>query len=227
MTCGWPSSQLMAASPPASMRRSSGPSAASAVKIKFRLNASSSSSSSNNAPKAPTQTGRQPRAAAQKSKGRTKQVALEQDMPSDEDELILGDGDDENGTEEVIDVEPDVIAEGEDDDDDDELGSIAGSSRRSASPSKMTARQRAKGNRDLQDTLLALPLGELVGIMKGSEAHARPGEQETSVDRGGEGAEEGGDGPEAETTERAEAAGRTGACRSPDSLLRRGMSGPR
>lgn len=33
-------------------------------------------------------------------------------------------------------------------------------STRSASPSKMTARQRARGNKDLQETLLALPNGQ-------------------------------------------------------------------
>lgn len=152
--------ELIVASPATTHRRSSGPPAASAMKIKFRINPSSSSSSSNNTPKPPAQTGRQPRAAAQKAKGRSKQVALEQDIPSDEDELMLADGDEDDGTEEVIDVEPEMDAEGEEEDEEDELGSMAGSSRRSASPSKMTARQRAKGNQDLQDTLLALPLGE-------------------------------------------------------------------
>jgi len=49
------------------------------------------------------------------------------------------------------------------DDGPDELDvlSYAGSSRRSISPSKLTARQRAKGNKDLQDTLIALPNGAL------------------------------------------------------------------
>lgn len=49
------------------------------------------------------------------------------------------------------------------DDGPDELDvlSYTGSSRRSISPSKLTARQRAKGNKDLQDTLIALPNGAL------------------------------------------------------------------
>jgi hypothetical protein len=64
------------------------------------------------------------------------EVELEEDELGDDDE-----GGDEDGDDMSIDFEN-------------------RSSRRSTSPSKLTARQRAKGNKDLQDTLIALPNGE-------------------------------------------------------------------
>jgi Ino eighty subunit 2 len=45
-------------------------------------------------------------------------------------------------------------------DDGDEFDEVDSASRRSNSPTKMTARQRSKGNKDAQDHLLALPNGE-------------------------------------------------------------------
>ncbi|ORX38857.1 hypothetical protein BD324DRAFT_294568 [Kockovaella imperatae] len=83
-------------------------------------------------------TKRPSRAAARKSSKRTKMVAMDVDLGSDEDEL-------------------DVMEEG--DDPTDELDSGQNSAQRSTSPSKMTARQRARGNKDLQETLLELPHG--------------------------------------------------------------------
>ena len=82
---------------------------------------------------------------------------------SDEDELMLGDDDDIGLGDDDLPGEADDIAlrDGIDDDaegEDDDLGSD-GESRRSVSPSKMTARQRGRGDVDLQETLLALPMG--------------------------------------------------------------------
>ena len=82
---------------------------------------------------------------------------------SDEDELMLGDDDDIGlGHDDTPDgMDETAVGDGVDDDaegEDDDLGSD-GESRRSVSPSKMTARQRGRGDVDLQETLLALPMG--------------------------------------------------------------------
>lgn len=77
--------------------------------------------------------------------------AEEEDEVFDEDLLM----DDEPG--EDAEEDEDEMMEMEED-----VGSNLGSERRSTSPSKMTARQRARGNVDLQETLLALPMGKLI-----------------------------------------------------------------
>jgi len=69
---------------------------------------------------------------------------------------------------------------GEEEIDELDVMSYAGSSRRSASPSKLTARQRAKGNKDLQETLIALPNG-LSPDSRGSRSGA---DEWTQRDRG-------------------------------------------
>ena len=72
-------------------------------------------------------------------------------MPnSPTDAFEPGSDDDEALFDDLLDPVPDEL----------EIMSYAGSSRRSASPSKLTARQRARGNKDLQDTLIALPNGK-------------------------------------------------------------------
>ncbi|WWC87008.1 uncharacterized protein L201_001890 [Kwoniella dendrophila CBS 6074] len=95
--------------------------------LKIKLNVSAKPSSSSNT----GGSGRRPgRPAAKNSAKKIKKVAEDEFADSD-DELMLGDGD---GNESVL-----------------------SSSRRSLSPTKMTARQRAKGNKDLQETLIQLP----------------------------------------------------------------------
>lgn len=71
---------------------------------------------------------------------------------SDAKKLFSG-ADSETGSEE------DVLLD-DDNDHDIDMDSMGGDSRRSLSPSKLTARQRAKGNKDLQEVLLALPNGK-------------------------------------------------------------------
>ena len=156
-----------------------------ALRIKLKLNARTTRTQPLSRPTPPTSTSaRRPaaRAAATKSKSKTKKVAEE---GSEEDELMLGDEDDIGlGDDDLIE---DIDAEGEEDEvrgaglkngvsggngmgddgegeEDDEIGSD-GESRRSLSPSKMTARQRGRGDMDLQETLLALPMGDLVFLL--------------------------------------------------------------
>lgn len=52
-------------------------------------------------------------------------------------------------------LDPDAYSDDMDDFDD-----LENASRRSGSPTKMTARQRSKGNKDIQDHLMALPNGQ-------------------------------------------------------------------
>ncbi|WVW78546.1 hypothetical protein I302_100502 [Kwoniella bestiolae CBS 10118] len=96
--------------------------------LKIKLNFGASSSA------APAEK-RPGRTAAKKGAKKVKKVAEEEFAESDDELLLFGDGavGDENAEGSVI------------------------SSRRSISPTKMTARQRAKGNKDLQETLLQLP----------------------------------------------------------------------
>lgn len=141
----------------------------SALRIKLKLNARSS-----RPPLPPTHSnassstgGRKPaaRAGATNFKSKSKKVAEEESDDDDEDELMLGDdddiglGDDGMGEEEDAEGEVEGGQSGAGANEDDELGSD-GESRRSVSPSKMTARQRGRGDVDLQETLLALPMGE-------------------------------------------------------------------
>lgn len=81
--------------------------------------------------------------------------ADEEDEVFDED-LLMDDDPAEDALGEDEDEEEDMLEE--------EVGEDGGSSRRSQSPSKMTARQRARGNQDLQETLLALPMGALFSL---------------------------------------------------------------
>ncbi|WWD07746.1 hypothetical protein V865_005848 [Kwoniella europaea PYCC6329] len=114
-------------SPSKSTSNASANASSSALKIKFKIGGGASST--NAAEKRPG------RAAAKKSAKKVKKVAEDEFAESDDELLLFGEG-----------------ADG----DEDAEGSII-SSRRSISPTKMTARQRAKGNKDLQETLLQLP----------------------------------------------------------------------
>ncbi|WVQ69182.1 uncharacterized protein L199_007398 [Kwoniella botswanensis] len=114
-------------SPSKSTSNASANASSSALKIKFKIGGGASST--NSAEKRPG------RAAAKKSAKKVKKVADDEFAESDDELLLFGEG-----------------ADG----DEDAEGSII-SSRRSISPTKMTARQRAKGNKDLQETLLQLP----------------------------------------------------------------------
>ncbi|WWD00507.1 hypothetical protein V866_007424 [Kwoniella sp. B9012] len=114
-------------SPSKSTSNASANVSSSALKIKFKIGGGASST--NSAEKRPG------RAAAKKSAKKVKKVAEDEFAESDDELLLFGEG-----------------ADG----DEDAEGSII-SSRRSISPTKMTARQRAKGNKDLQETLLQLP----------------------------------------------------------------------
>ncbi|OCF76863.1 hypothetical protein I204_02571 [Kwoniella mangroviensis CBS 8886] len=114
-------------SPSKSTSIASANASSSALKLKFKIGGGASST--NSAEKRPG------RAAAKKSAKKVKKVAEDEFAESDDELLLFGEG-----------------ADG----DEDAEGSII-SSRRSISPTKMTARQRAKGNKDLQETLLQLP----------------------------------------------------------------------
>ena len=95
----------------------------------------------NNTPPAVAGKKRPPsRAAAQKAAKKTKRVA---DEDSDEDMEDIDEDDQED----------------EDGDEEDALKAGNGEDESAASPSKLTARQRARGNVDLQETLIALPMG--------------------------------------------------------------------
>ncbi|KAK8847351.1 hypothetical protein IAR55_005208 [Kwoniella newhampshirensis] len=108
----------------------------SALKIKFKVNPAIAASNTAASVSASSSGGRPSRATAKKGAKKSKKIA-EEALEDSDDELLLRD--------------------------DDEAAEDDGmSSRRSVSPSKLTARQRAKGNKDLQETLLQLP-NELTG----------------------------------------------------------------
>lgn len=66
------------------------------------------------------------------------------------------------GFNDVASDEEDELLFEDEEEDEEGFDSVAGS--RAVSPSKLTARQRAKNNKDLQDTLIALPSGTFVAL---------------------------------------------------------------
>ena len=72
-------------------------------------------------------------------------------------------------------------------DDGDDFDEVDSASRRSNSPTKMTARQRSKGNKDAQDHLLALPNGKpnAYKVSASSSFNRWAREEATCPDRGG------------------------------------------
>lgn len=107
---------------------------AQTMKIKFKL------------PTNPTSSKPLPTTKKGSKKVKRKEVEDEED-----DELLLGDDDDPlegDLKDQGVDAEGEIYSE-----------SDGEGEERGVSPSKLTARQRARGNQDLQETLLALPMG--------------------------------------------------------------------